>query len=348
MKRALLFIAFLQFYLASHSQKIFFQSSQSITKGQLASFHASVNAANDLVLFNAPDYLLYAYDKSSGKEKWRYPLGRRSDNPPFFAGGFIWATSGDESVVKLDPITGKCLKTLAVSTVETQPFVKNGILYFTGIYDGGSLIAYDMNTDSVIWQRFLAHGCSRTPYYLANKIIANAEGDSWIEVNYDGTLTEPGCDTPGHIFPSELPCAKQFDAITHDGIQLKGTLAAAVSLYENTDPGIVTTPQCTFILNEGQLFVLGNKGKMKYSIQLASLSATIEEAPDNSSTILKADEENIFILYGNRFIAYDHRNKKLVKIIDLEQWMPHQALLDGDRLWLVSKKDGLLYGHTTD
>ena len=84
--------------------------------------------------------------------------------PPFFSGNYIWATNGDKKVIMLEPATGTLLKTLPVSTIETQPFLKNDILYFTGLYDGGCLIAYDMKTDSVLWKRFLAHGYSKTPY----------------------------------------------------------------------------------------------------------------------------------------------------------------------------------------
>ena len=344
MKQVALLLTILQFYLTAFSQTLFFQSSQSISSQQLASFYASVNLENDIVLFNAPDYKLYAYDRSSGREKWVYPLGRKSDIPPFFAGGFVWATNGDKKVIKLDPQTGKCLKTLEVSSIETQPFIKDGMLFFTGLYDGGNIIAYDLSGDSVKWKRFLAHGYSITHYYLSDRIVANAEGNHWIELNYDGTLTARGCEWEEGAFPSELPCARQFNVLTHDGQEIKGKTAAAVGLDENSVPVIATTEESTFILHDGVLHALGRKAKKKFSLQLNSLADTLVEDPDNPSTILKADEENIYLLYNNHFISYNHRTKKLLKMLSLEQWVPHRVLFDKDSLWMVSKRDGILYG----
>ena len=66
----------------------------------------------------------------------------------------------------------------------------------------------------------------------------------------------------------------------------------------------------------------------------------------NSKKSLNADDEKITMLYSHHFIIYHHRDKKLLKLIDLAQWEPHQAILDEGKLWLISKKDGLLYGLT--
>jgi hypothetical protein len=207
-----------------------------------------------------------------------------------------------------------------------------------------------MKADSVLWKRFLAHGYSKTPYYLADKIVANAEGDNWIELNYDGTLKEAGCDvgaTEGD-FPSQLPCAKQFIALLHDGKELKGKLAEELFLDNNSMPAITTSAKHSFIMNDGHLFILGNKLKTKSSLPLTSLSDELEENSDAPAKILHADDEKITILYSHHLIVFHHRDKKLLKLIDLAQWEPHQAMLDKDKLWLISKKDGLLYGLTID
>jgi outer membrane protein assembly factor BamB len=305
-----------------------------------------MNMNDNLVLFNAPDYQLYAFSKNSGQQKWSYNLNRKSDFPAFFSGNYIWTTNGAKQVIKLDPVTGNLVNTLTVATIETKPFLKNDILYFTGLYDGGCLIAYDINADSVLWKRFLAHGVSTTPYYLDDKIVANAEGDNWIEVNYDGTLKEAGCDKDAveGDFPSQLPCVKQFIALTHDGMEIKGKLAEDLALNADNIPAITSTAKNSFILNDGRLIILGNKLKKKSSLLLASLSDELEETSNAPAKILRADEEKITMLYSNHFIIYHHRDKKLLKLVDLSQWEPHQAILDEDKLWLISRKDGLLYG----
>jgi outer membrane protein assembly factor BamB len=136
MKRSLLFCTALLCSGISYSQTVFFKSSQTYSPEQKMAFFASVNMNDSLVLFNAPDFQLYTFNKNSGEQKWLYKLERKSDFPPFFSGNYIWATNGDKKVIMLAPATGTLLKTLPVSTLATQPFFKNGILYFTGLYGG--------------------------------------------------------------------------------------------------------------------------------------------------------------------------------------------------------------------
>lgn len=309
-------------------------------------FYSSLNLHDSLVLLNANDYNLYAYDRHTGRQKWTYPLKWKSDLPPYFCGNFIWATNGKNQVLKIEPSSGKVVKTLEVSSVETQPFVKNDILYFTGIYDGGCLIAYDLKSDSILWKRFLAHGYSRTPYYLQDKIIANAEGDQWIELNYDGSLKVSGCDNgfEEDVFPSELPCARQFIALDHSGIEINGKLAAKLGLSSYAEPEIKVSSKYTFIVHEDRVYKLGKNQKRQSTIQLNTLAAEIESGNDVPVKILHADDENISLFYNMNYVLYSHRDKKLLKVINLSEWEPHQVLLDDTQLWLISRKDGQLYG----
>lgn len=350
MKRSTLLCTVLICYVFSHSQSVFFKSSQSITDDQKIPFYSSVNIKDSLVLFNAPDYQLYAYDKKSGRQKWSYQLERKSDVAPAFGGNFIWVTNGAKNVIMLDQVTGKLVNTLPVSSIQTPAFFKNDILYFTGLYDGGSLIAYDINADSVVWKRFLAHGVSIMPYYLSDKIVANAEGDKWIELNYNGTMKQAGCDKDAQEgdFPSQLPCALSFVGLSHDGKEIKGKLAEELGLNADNIPTIISTTKHSFVLNEGQLVILGNKLKKKAVLPLASLSDSLEEDNDFPAKILHANDETVAILYDNHLVIYDHNDKKLLKLVDLSQWEPHQAIFDESKLWLISRKDGLLYGLNID
>mgnify|MGYP003448663175 FL=1 len=55
---------------AGYSQKEFFRSQQVFTKEQMSSFYSSVTIHDGLVIFNANDYHLYAYNKKDGSLKW--------------------------------------------------------------------------------------------------------------------------------------------------------------------------------------------------------------------------------------------------------------------------------------
>ncbi len=348
MKQFSLLLAAIAGSVISHSQKVFFKTAENTGSEKESVFFASLNLNDSLVLFNATNYHLYAFNKNTGEQKWSSPIKWKSDLPPFFCGNFIWATNGENQVLKMDPATGTILKTLPASSIETQPYIRNGVLYFTGIYDGGSLIAYDLKSDSILWKRFLAHGYSRTPYYLPDKIVANAEGDHWIELNYDGTFREAGCDKDimEDELPSQFPCAKQFMALGYNGREIKGKLAEKLLFDIYSEPVITNTSRHSFIVNEGRLFILGKNSNKPYSLLLSSLSEEFEGGYEEPVRFLNADDLTISFLYNQHYVSYNHREKKLLKLINLAEWEPHQAMLDRNNLWLISRKDGHLYGIT--
>jgi outer membrane protein assembly factor BamB len=190
MKQCLILCLALFFTLSGTTQQVFFKSAQAFDKEMLADFYGSITLQGNLLLFNATDFQLYAYDANTGSHKWSYKLNRKSNIPPFPVQNRIWANSKDE-VVQLDTATGALVKKLTLTSLLTKPVVKGDIVYATGIYDGGCLYAYDMMSDSVLWKRYLAHGCSVEPYYLSDKIVANREGSDWIEIAYSGRLKVP-------------------------------------------------------------------------------------------------------------------------------------------------------------
>lgn len=346
MKRFLSFLLLLAATFCGHAQSVFFTSSPTFSEKDLKTFYASVTLQDNLLLFNAPDYKLYAYDKTSGQLKWSYNLRWKSDIPPFFVRSGIWANTGD-NVIQLDTASGTLTKTLPFGDLKTAPFVKNGTLYGTGIYGLGCLYAYNLEMDSVLWTRFVAHGCSARPYYLADKIVANGEGTYWLEVDYSGTLKEPSCDTDAEVLPSALPCIKQFAALTHDGKPITGKLSDNLTNKGYDSPEFYYTPNKTLVLNKGVFSVIGNNVKLRSKKELWTLLHEEEEIyTQGEPKILNGDDTLAWILYGDHLIVYNHQKQKLVKAIDLKAWEPHQALLDGNQLWVVSRKDGLLYGLT--
>ena len=347
MKQTVLFIAIFFCALTCTAQKVFFKSSQSYSQEEFGDFYTAITLNNNQIFFNAPDFRLYAYDKISGSLKWTYKLNYKSNTPCFFVENHI-LVNGDIQVVVLDTATGKLAKKFPFKSLLTAPFIKNDILYGTGIYEGGSLYAYDLKKDSILWARFLAHGVSIKPYYFEDKIVANAEGNNWIELAYSGALKDTSCDTKEVFFPSDLPCVKKFGALTHDGKEVSGKLEDKIRSCEENQPYVLFKNNHTIILSNGRLYVLGNKLKKKLEIQLTSLSDSIDFNDWGLQKILKADNEILWLLYSEKLIIYNYQKKSLVKIINLEDWEPHQAIFDENRLWLISRKDGLLYGLTID
>ena len=329
-----------------YAQKEFFRSQQTFTKEQMSSFYSSVKIHDGLVIFNANDYNLYAYNKKDGSLKWSTETSYKTSVPVFAEGDIIYggiSKNEKHQAAQFELETGKLIKALPFGPLATKPLIRNGMLYGTAIYDFGCMLAYDLKKDTVTWSRFIAHGFSRQPYYLDNEIWANAEAGNWVRLGYDGVLLDTTCAVKASMFVENIPCVKIFTALTHDGREIKGKLSDDIFGTDFFDlPEIITTDNFTVILNGDKLSILSQKLKIKQQVEISSLA---EDLADNYNTrLLKADDENIWILYSGHLLQYNHKTKKMTRSTDLSVWQPNSILLDEKNIWLISAKDGLLYG----
>ena len=328
------------------SQKEFFRSQQVFTKEQMSNFYSSVTIHNGLVIFNANDYHLYAYNKKDGSLKWSVETNYKSTTPVFIQDGIIYAAISKKEIPHAAPFDlekGNLIKVLPFGPLATKPLIKNGMLYGTAIYNFGCILAYDLKKDTVAWSRFIAHGFSRQPYYFEDKIMANAETNNWVVLSYDGVLLDTTCKVKAALFVEDIPCVKKFTALTHDGLEIKGILSDNIFGTNYFDlPEMLTTDNFTVVLHDNKLRIISNKLKINQQVEVSSLA---EELADNYNTkLLKADNENIWILYSDHLLQYNHKTKKLVQLTNLTTWEPKSILFDEGNIWLISAKDGLLYG----
>ena len=345
-KYPLVLAVFLLLATAAYSQKEFFRSQQVFKEGQLDKFYSSITIHDSIILFNANDYHLYAYNKNNGSLKWSYKNNYKTVIPVFVAGNIIYAAASQKEepqAVQISLADGKLIKTLPFGPLQTKPIIKNGILYGTATYNYGCIVAYDLQKDTVAWSRFIAHGLSRQPYYLENKILANAEGDNWVELGYDGKLLDTGCAVKANIFVEDIPCVRTFAALSHDGLEIKGKLSDDIFGKDFFDqPDIMTSKNFTYVLYGDKLSIISKKLKIRQQMEI---SALVPDLVDNvNSKLLKADDESIWILHAGHLLQYNQKTKKLLRQISLTAWQPQQVLFDGDNIWLISGKDGLLYG----
>jgi hypothetical protein len=345
-KVAFTFFIFLLITTSAYSQKEFFRSQQVFTKEQMSSFYSSVTVHDGLVIFNANDYHLYAYNKKDGSLKWSVEINYKSSIPVFVQDSIVYAAISKKEVhqaAQFNLADGKLIKALPFGPLATKPFIKNGMLYGTAIYNFGCILAYDLKKDTVAWSRFIAHGFSRQPYYFENKILANAETNNWVALGYDGVLLDTTCKVKAALFVEDIPCVKKFIALTHDGLEIKGVLSDNIFGTNYFDLlEIITTHNFTVVLHDNKLRIISNKLKINQQVEVSSLA---EDLVDNYNTkLVKADDENIWILYSDNLLQYNHQTKMLVRLTNLTAWQPHSVLLDEENIWLISGKDGLLYG----
>ncbi len=328
------------------SQKEFFRSQQVFSSVQMANFYSSITIHKNLVLFNANDHHLYVYDKKTGSLQWAYETNYKSSIPVFVQDSIVYAgiyTNEKEQAAQFHLASGKLIRALPFGPMATRPFTKDGILYGTAIYHYGCIIAYDLVKDTVIWSRFIAHGFSNMPYYQENKIMASVEANNWVSLGYDGVLLDTTCTVKPDFFVEDIPCVNKFIALSHDGLEIKGKLAEDIFGKDFVEtPDIITTKNSTVILFDNKLTILTRKLKKKHQVAVTSLSVDLVE--NDESKLIKADDENVWLLYGDYLLHYNQITKKLASVTNLDNWQPQQVLLDEENIWLISGKDGLLYG----
>lgn len=337
--------------LPAISQKQFFKSGQNFSEKQLNSFYSSIRIEGNTIYFIANDYNIYAYDKHSQKELWSSALQYKTSKPCFVGDGKIYTSyyqNKTESTAQLDAATGKLLKTLPMGQLETKPFLRKGILYGTALMaDGGCLFAYDSKADSLLWSRFLAHGVSTQPYYFEDFIYANAESDNWVRVDYNGALLDTKCAEKAEIFVSDIPCVKHFNALTHDRTPINHAFSAKYLNGEEaiTPANIMYGSQQSFVLHEDKLLIIGSKGKLKNKLIINDLfEEPLSDTAYGLTMLVATGENNLRFVYLNQYIQYNTRTGKADRILDLSAWDPHQVVADDKNVWLISRKDGLLYG----
>ena len=208
---------------------------------------------------------------------------------------------------------------------------------------GGAVIAYDLKKNNILWGKFIAHGVDRQPYYLKDKIIANAEEDNWFELDYNGKMVDTTCEYKANLFVEDIKCVQNFVHLTHDDRGISNYfLQEHFEDYENLK--VSSFLNYTFFLGYSKLMILGNKLKIQKEIDIDQIITLPETGNNDLREILKIDGNTIWFFYKNLVVLYDYRKGATLKTFDVTQWRPHQVILENKKLWLISKNDGQMVG----
>jgi hypothetical protein len=331
------------------SQTEFFRSKIPFSAEQLGNFYSSFSADSTQVYISANDYYVHSIDKKSGAINWSYYAGTKSNEAPKVHGENVFVgkhfSEYDNKCVQLNAITGDTIQTLKIEALETQPFFRDHLMYVTAVVPaiGGAVVAYDLKKNAVAWQKFNAHGVSAQPYYLEDKIIANAEGDNWFELDYNGKLLDTVCKQKANLFLEDIKCVRNFKYLTHNQKEL------SVGYFDADEPlKLAYTKERTFVLGETKMLVVNNKNKVEKTIMLEEIIPATEDQMGAYAEILKAEGTVVWLLAHNTLALYDIKSGKSTKTYDLAKWNIHQAALEGNKLWLISRTDGQLVGLTLE
>lgn len=343
--KLILYFICLLFSNSMLSQKEFFNSKIDFTIEQLENFHSSFTMDTTQVYFTANDYKLYVYDKITGTLNWTYYMANKSDNAVKLYRDNVFVSKHlseyEDKCMQLNTKTGDTIQSLAIISLNTQPVFKGDLMYATAIdvETGGIIMAYDLKKNETVWKRFIAHGVDTTPYYLKDKIIANAEADNWFELNYNGKLLDTTCKQKSNLFVEDIKCVRKFKYLTHNQKEQSGSYFES---YENIK--IKYTKDKTIVLGENKMLIINSNNKIEREIKLQEILKLAENQVSNYKEILKVEETTVWFFSYNILTVYDFENNKTLQTFDLNQWHPHQAILDGNNLWLISRDDGELVG----
>ncbi len=331
------------------AQTEFFHSKIPFTEEHLSKFYSSFSIDSSQVYFNANDYYVHAYDKKTGVLNWSYYLANKTNNAPisYQTNLFVSKHLSEyiDKIVQLNTITGNTIQTLVIESINTQPVFKENVMYCSGIDTaiGGAVMAYDLKKNNVIWEKFIAHGVDKQPYYLKDKIIANAEEDNWFELDYNGKLLDTTCEYKTNLFVEDIKCVQNYVHRTHDSKGISQSfLQEYFGDYENLK--VDSNNNYTFLLGYSKLMILKDNLEIDKEINVDEMVTLPEKAINGYREILKIEDNTIWFFYKNLMVVYDYINFKTIKTIDLSSWRPHQVVLDDTQLWLISENDGQLFG----
>lgn len=327
------------------SQTIIYKSDFAYDDFKPSGFAGSIIMAGENVLFNASNQKVYSIAKKDGKINWEIDAVTNSEialypyNKTFFYGKYH---NGVSRVVQFNLNTGEKIKDLPLTSLNTEPFFLNNIMYCTALADGGLLVAYNMDENKIVWQKNIGFGVDVRPIYLKDKIIVNAEDDNWLEIGYDGNFLNT--KSKRHIYLDTTQMfVNNYKFLTHDCKEITADFLKKNKL-SNSDCQIKTNDNQTFILSENQLLILGNNKKKVLQLDLEKEFPTDDFSTDSYRSILALQSESIWFCYQNFLIQYDFIKKKRLRKVDLRYLNPHQVLLENRTIWLLSGNNGQLYG----
>jgi hypothetical protein len=331
---------------SSFSQKVFFKSGIPLTEKDMRPFYSSVAISDEKIFLQSNDYKTYAFDKKSSQISWEVYTGFKSDVPPVVANANVLIPGESYSLI-VDTASGQVIDTLLYHDI-AHYIVRDNILYATGLHEGGGVFAYDLKSRKILWDRYIGDGVAIKPYFEKDRIVVNAQGVStWASLSYSTGRSLTGLDTVTTREELDPSCLREFEFRTHDGKEV--SQAKAKKLFGKDYFGfqdIMRNDKFTVVLNADmvQFLVLGDKLKPVALVNTTEMDLGEEDAYVELGSIIRIDENKVWFFIGSYITVIDFVTKKLVRQINLEEWQPHSVKLWNDEIWLISSKDGQLYG----
>jgi hypothetical protein len=336
-------LCFFLFSTIALAQTEFFRSKLLLSEDHLTDFSSSICIDSTQVYFNANDKNIYAHDKKTGNLNWSYYSGAKSNNAPISHRNNIFFETGVGTNEQLNAKTGELVRIVRVDGLTTQSFIKDTIMYCAAVSPqiGGAILAYDLKHSARVWQKYIGQGASVQPYFFKDKIVANFDENYWFELDYNGNLLDK--DTlcySKHVDPplEETYCNIHYDIVNqyNKDVAVKNVSIGNAKYYYAS--------HMTVVLENDKIKIIDPKNKIVKEIYIDKIFKLPATTINDYREILKVEGSTIWFFFENTLVAYDIGKNKTIKTYNLNAWKPHQVLLDGTNLWLISKDNGELVG----
>lgn len=89
--------------------------------------------------------------------------------------------------------------------------------------------------------------------------------------------------------------------------------------------------------------ILGNNKNVMLNADFSSVWYNDFEERGIMKKILQVDAKKVWLINQDLLMHYDFKKEKILRIVNLDIWRPHQLILDNRTIWLISKNDGQIY-----
>jgi hypothetical protein len=262
--------------------------------------YCSLKPGGNILLMNAADYHLYAVDMNTRNVLWNKKTSIQTNYGSYLVDSILFTpcySDGFSHTLMLNPGTGNLIDTLRYVQMYTRPQRSGDMLYFTGLWQAGNMIAYNLKADSVQWYKFIAHGIDQRPVYLKDRIIVNIEGNNWITLGYNGIETDKKCQTGPEDMYKSRECIRKADYFTQNGTAVR---------YADVDRDLFPDPEFIKYRTDGPLnwyfsesaVVRSAESKKGMSILCKLKLFTMEATEADSTDELVAGDKTIQLKKG--------------------------------------------------
>jgi outer membrane protein assembly factor BamB len=330
----------------TNAQNVLFNTQVNYSPSELSNFLSSITLDEDAIYFIANDYNLYSIENKTKKVLYTTEINSKSNDAVFILKDTLITSlyeNNKHSAVFINKNSGQIIRKLNVSPLKTAPqFLNDSIFVATTINnEGGQLFAYDLHNNTILWEHFVGHGYNFKPYIKNETILANFDYDEWKTVTLNGEIEEEIVEE--YETNNKMKLLHVFYTLSHDEIEIKQEfLSEYFSNIENIK--VKTNSKNTVILSQNKIVVLADNAEIISNKEFSKIIQLPNEGENDYLEILKIEKENVWFFYQNLVVNYNFKKNLVVKTYNLTSWNAHQVILDSNKLWLISKNDGQLYG----